>query len=82
MNRAIRVLDRVGSVTKRPPISAAVAAALVGGALGIGVARGLRAFWPKNPAPADHTDEEERLMTALDNEPVRLAVHVRPLEGA
>lgn len=55
---------------------------LAGGALGIAVALGLRAWWP--PAASGSADDarsartEERLMTSVDGERARLAVHIEP----
>jgi len=79
------------------PLSAATAAAhwslirsrahhvsdvLAGGALGIGVAVGLRAAWPGGPpSPGDTDATEERLLTEVDGEVARLAVHIQPLDG-
>lgn len=54
---------------------------LVGGAIGIGVAVGLRALWPRTPASSGQDPDEERLTTVVDGEPVRLGVHVEPVHG-
>ncbi|HEX2048509.1 MAG TPA: phosphatase PAP2 family protein [Acidimicrobiales bacterium] len=62
---------------------------LAGGALGIAVAVGVGALWPRGGddhpvpslnAPAGKAVDEERLTTWVDGEEARLLVHIEPLE--
>ena len=61
---------------------------LVGGALGIGVALGMRVLWPTGAdhggdpgdSPSVDAARPDRLMTVVQGEQARLAVHVAPLE--
>ena len=55
---------------------------LAGGAIGIGVAVGVGAFWPaKEPAQGNHNDDQG-LTTRIDGEEARLLVHIERTDTA
>ncbi|MGH9266183.1 MAG: phosphatase PAP2 family protein [Acidimicrobiales bacterium] len=53
---------------------------LAGGAIGIGVAVAVGAFWPAKTPGVDDDNGEERLMTRIEGEDAQLLVHIERID--